>query len=696
MRRRKDSILYSNFFFTLSEKTDFLYISLESNDLHLHEIVVSAHNSDKKLLETAGAVAVLDKKNIQRFDNISLLPALNSVAGVKMEMKSMGSYRLAMRNSLLRSPWSIRNIKMYWNGISLTDASGENPINNIDLQALGNVEVLKGPASSLYAANTGGVLLFHSEKNTTNTNKFELNSILGSFGLRQITALAQTQTKNANINISYTNRHWDGYREHENHDLDALNIYAQFFTSPKRTLNLMALYADTRFQIAGAINADDVAENPQQYGAMSQDYNASVDKQRAIIGIGQNYRFSNYWKNNTSVNMFYERKENPFGTSPFYNGFKKNSGNGFGLRSVFTNEKSFLNDKIKAKTTFGTEYLNSFLANKVYDNWLGVPGAIEADNELIFRQLSTFIQSELELPKSFFVTLGGSYNLVNFRIDEFNPNRLDSLNFSQQKNLSPIFSPRLALVKKINDNIAAHASLSYGFATPLSEEMVLPNGNINENLTAETGVNYEIGMRGIILNKWLNFDISYYYFPKNNEIVSDGQQPATYLNVGKTLNQGLESAVYSAWQDETKTHWLRYAKVWASHTFQQFTFVEYGDSVQNVNNTISGTSPQMLALGFDATTKIGFYLNTQFNYYDAMPLNNANTEFADAYSLVNMKIGQTFHFKAFYFDVYFGINNLTNTAYTSFHAFNDYQRGKYFNPSPSRNFYGGFRLGVGL
>ena len=162
------------------------------------------------------------------------------------------------------------------------------------------------------------------------------------------------------------------------------------------------------------------------------------------------------------------------------------------------------------------------------------------------------------------------------------------------------------------------------------------------------------------------------------------------------MNQGLESSVYSAWQDDTKTHWLQYAKVWANHTFQQFTFVEYGDSLQNVNNTISGTSPHSLSLGFDATTKVGFYLNTQFNYYDKMPLNNANTEFANAYSLLNMKVGQTFNFKAFYFDVYFGINNLTNTAYTSFHAFNDYQRGKYFNPSPSRNFYGGFRLGVGL
>ncbi|MGB1205301.1 MAG: TonB-dependent receptor [Chitinophagales bacterium] len=680
----------------ISEKTTFLYVSLESNDLHLNEIVVSAYNSNKKLLETAGAVAVLDKKEIQRLDNVSLLPALNSVAGVKMEMKSMGSYRLAMRNSLLRSPWSIRNIKMYWNGISLTDASGENPINNIDLQALGNIEVLKGPASSLYGANTGGVLLFNSQKNTTNSNKFELNSTFGSFGLRQITALAQTQTQNANINISYTNRHWDGYRQHENHDLDALNLYAQFFVSPKRTLNLMTLYADTRFQISGSINADNVAEDPQQFGGQSQDYNASVDKQRAIIGLGQNYRFNRNWQNNTSINVFYERKESPFGTSQFYNGFKRNSGNGFGLRSVFVNEKSFLDDKITAKTTFGTEYLNSFLANKVYDNWLGVPGEIEADNELIFRQLSSFIQSELELPKSFFVTLGGSYNLVNFRIDEFNPNRLDSLTFSQQKNLSPIFSPRLALVKKINDNIAAHASLSYGFASPLSEEMILPNGNINEDLTAETGVNYEIGMRGSILNKWLNFDVSYYYFPKDNEIVSDGQRPATYLNVGKTLNQGLESAIYSAWQDDTKTHWLQYAKVWASHTFQQFTFVEYGDSVQNVNNTISGTSPQMLALGFDAKTKVGFYLNTQFNYYDKMPLNNANSEFADAYSLLNLKIGQTFNFKAFYFNVYFGINNLTDTAYTSFHAFNDYQRGKYFNPSPSRNFYGGFRLGVDL
>ncbi len=76
-----------------------------------------------------------------------------------MEERSPGSYRLTIRGSLLRSPFGIRNVKVYIDELPLTDAGGNTYLNLIDPQAIERVEVLKGPDGSLFGANSGGVVL---------------------------------------------------------------------------------------------------------------------------------------------------------------------------------------------------------------------------------------------------------------------------------------------------------------------------------------------------------------------------------------------------------------------------------------------------------------------------------------------------------------------------------------------------------
>ncbi|MEJ0103149.1 MAG: hypothetical protein WDO19_11585 [Bacteroidota bacterium] len=44
---------------------------------------------------------------------------MNNTPGVRMEERSPGSYRLNLRGSTLRSPFGVRNVKVYlgWNSI---------------------------------------------------------------------------------------------------------------------------------------------------------------------------------------------------------------------------------------------------------------------------------------------------------------------------------------------------------------------------------------------------------------------------------------------------------------------------------------------------------------------------------------------------------------------------------------------------
>src|SRR5688500_17884829 len=87
----------------------------------LNEITVHAYEYDKPSYEIPGAVSSLKQRDLNRYNNLSILPALNTIPGVRMEERSPGSYRLSIRGSTLRSPFGVRNVKVYWIDLPLTD-----------------------------------------------------------------------------------------------------------------------------------------------------------------------------------------------------------------------------------------------------------------------------------------------------------------------------------------------------------------------------------------------------------------------------------------------------------------------------------------------------------------------------------------------------------------------------------------------
>ena len=153
----------------------------------LDEVKIKGYENNRKLLDMPSSVAVLTPAALQQVTSVTLLPAMNAVPGVRMEERSPGSYRLSLRGSLLRSPFGVRNVKVYWNDIPFTDAGGNTYINLVDLNALEEVEILKGPPGSVYGAGTGGAVLLHAlppaESVTSRGNKFQVGLTGGSYDM---------------------------------------------------------------------------------------------------------------------------------------------------------------------------------------------------------------------------------------------------------------------------------------------------------------------------------------------------------------------------------------------------------------------------------------------------------------------------------------------------------------------------------
>ena len=163
------------------------------------EIVIRAYLSEQPILRVPSSVSLISNKQLRDQPGISMLPALNSVPGIRMEERSPGSYRLSIRGSSLRSPFGVRNVKVYLDEFPLTDAGGNTYLNLIDVNSIHNIEVLKGPDGSLFGANSGGVVLLNPVDNRANSSWASAGISSGSYGLFQEKIAVQKKFKNRNF-----------------------------------------------------------------------------------------------------------------------------------------------------------------------------------------------------------------------------------------------------------------------------------------------------------------------------------------------------------------------------------------------------------------------------------------------------------------------------------------------------------------
>src|SRR5687768_9409543 len=187
----------------------------------LNEIVIEAYETNRQLNEVPASIGILQKTELERFNNTSLLPAINIIPGVRMEERSPGSYRFSIRGSLLRSPFGVRNVKVYWNGLPFTDGGGNTYLNLLDFNSVGRMEIIKGPGGSLYGAGTGGVVLLQNP--SSKENNLQFSAMAGSYGLRRYLLSGEKHSKKNDVWFQYAHQESDGYREQTAMRRDALN-----------------------------------------------------------------------------------------------------------------------------------------------------------------------------------------------------------------------------------------------------------------------------------------------------------------------------------------------------------------------------------------------------------------------------------------------------------------------------------------
>ena len=658
-------------------------VMMKRPGVFLSETVVQSFERNSSIRNIPAAVTVLNRPLLERFGNESLVPAMNTVPGVKMDERSPGSYRLSIRGNLLRSTFGVRNVKIYWNGIPFTDANGTTYINELSLNDIGKIEILKGPSGSMYGSGTGGVVLLSSNIPAAKVSSFQLKTTAGSYGLFTANATYNKATGNAVTNLSITRQQSDGYRKHTNMRRQTVNFNGIYVISNKQRISANILYSDLFYQTPGGLTLAEMNTDPTQARPAAGIFKSAEAQKAALYlktiyaGFANEYRFNNNWNNTTAIYF-----SNTNFRNPTIRNYERKTEQGIGLRSVTKyNRRVFT-------ATFGAEYQYGFTNTSTFGNKLGEIDTLQIHDEISSGQFNVFLQGDYNFTTNLVLSAGLSYN--NFRYGFIRLNQLPAI--KERSNFKPQFVPRISLLKKFGKAVSVFIAASNGYSPPSIDEVHAGDGNFNKQLNAETATSFETGIKGDIIKNKLSIDASLYWLRLGNTIVSrrDAGGADYFANAGSTRQRGFEIA-FQYLPVNNQDRFTRQLKLWANYTNIHARFINYeqGTSVYD-GNKLTGTAPQVFVLGADIITSAGIYANATFSYTGKIPLNDANAFFASDYKLFFIKTGYKVNLgKKILADIFLAYDKSFNAPYSLGNDLNA-AGNRFFNPAAPQNLNGGF------
>ena len=642
----------------------------------LNEIVVTATRMESSVRDVARSVSIVNQERIQNATQLlGLDEALAAVPGLYIQNRNnfSGDLRVAMRGFGARSSFGIRGIRVYVDGIPETLPDGQSGVDSIDLGSAQSIEVLRGPASSLYGNASGGVIAITSELGATEPF-IEGRIAAGEFGFQQYGIKSAGQINSADYLLNISRTELDGYRDHAEFRGTQLNGRLGIPFNDNDQLLVAVNFADQpKAQDPGGINAAQVALNRSSARAQNVQFDAGETVEQQRLGF------------------VYERERSP-GTlilrnhyvwRDFANKLPFTGGGAVDLDRFFfgLGAQYSLGDSLPdgAGLTFGIDYDRQDDDRQRFDNNDGVLGSQTFDQNEQVDSTGIYVQGQYQLNDAWTLQAGIRYDELSYDVsDRFLSDGDDSgtLDFDE-------ISPSIGLNYKTVGGVA-FASYSSGFETPTTTELANPDGSggFNSSLKPQSADNYEIGYKGGTAKFY--YEVSLFQIDLEDELIPfelaafPGRD--FFSNAGSSSRTGVETAV--SWRHDNGFG------IEASYTWSDFEFDSFIDDNGNdfSGNQLPGLPDQFGYIGFTYATDNGFSGILEMRYSGDLYANNANTVEVSSYTVANLRFSIDIESRKWLFRTFAGINNLFDESYNDNIRINAFG-GRFFEPAPGRHVY---------
>jgi iron complex outermembrane receptor protein len=660
----------------------------------LAAVAVLASPTKATLQNTAASIAVISRKELDKSDGIILTSVLNKIPGLYMQQGALNTIKISIRGIGSRSQYGTQKIKGYFEGIPLTTAEGESTIEDIDLETIGSIEIIKGPNSTSFGSGLGGVInLFARE---IPTDEFQAKSITtyGSFGLLKQNFSANYGKSSTMGSVNYSHLQSDGFRQNSSYDRKALTLQGQQKINSKGLLSFIGMYTQLKAYIPSSINEDDFNNNPEKAAsnwAQAQGYE-SYDKW--MMGVGYRQQLSSKWSFKSSVFSNIKKAYEP---RPF-NILDDESGS-IGFRSSLNYRNTLFS--VPFELSLGTEVAFDDYTFSLFKNLYASqpnPGSVAGAEFSKKQQKSSyqnyFVQADFSLSAKLHLETGLAFNTTRYSLRDLFAEAATIPDLAYT--FGEVVSPRAGLSYSFTKTKTIYASISKGFSTPSVAETLTPEGQINTNLKPEVGWNYELGLKAHGLNNKLYTELTFFSTQITNLLVARRTAEDQYIgiNAGASSHIGMEFLVN--YQFLQTSQYL--VSTYFSAAVNRFKFKDFVDGTNDYSgNQLTAVPDAQWNVGVDLSTTTGFKLHTAFSKVGEMPLNDQNSKYTQAYSLLDIKTSYTFMvLKSLKTELSTGINNATNTQYAASILPNAVGFGqakpRYYYPGNPRNYYGGISL----
>jgi iron complex outermembrane receptor protein len=693
----------------LSKKSNTFYLTPIALSLADVE-VTNTSNPNKSILYQPGSIAKIGSMELNRNTGLNLDDAIQTnVTGVQMNRRSAGGgqqlnirgYGNGTRGTRgISSNFDGQGYKVYLNGIPLTDAEGITTMDDIDFSSISNVEVVKGPAGTLYGLAIAGAINLTSEKAEKGKTSMSQQILMGEYGTRRYTTTLKTGTDKTSLLVNYGNQQTDGYTIHNASKKEFVNVIADLQPNLKNTFSMYAGYSNSYDQRSGELTTTQYNNN---------DFSGNLDY---IKRDGH----SNVVSFRTGISHVYTPSQNLSISSTVYGiGFNSNASSAagwtdknamnYGLRSAI-NTKIPITSEITLGGVTGIEVQQQVaqvvgysMKQSPYDSaatWVyGVNPywVINTATSNIYATSTNhhlFSEWTLSLPNDFSILGGIGVSNMHLNLNDRFNTALITRPATFDTAYQGMVAPHFAINKVFNKQVSIYASYSTGFKAPTSSYFYITTpavtkpvtpatGSLNHVLSPEQGDQFELGSKGQLFDNKLTYELAYFntVFSKKMTAIAvvSPASPSTTLysyvvNGGKEVHNGVEALVkYNLYQ--SASNFISAIRPFANLTYSNFT---YGDNFKiqksvvltedYSNKMVAGVPKYMINFGVDVLTNIGLYGNMTYNYKDRTPITSMNDFYATSYSLVNGKIGyQNKLSNKINFDVYVGVTNLMGIKY---------------------------------
>ena len=645
---------------------DSLNNNKHSSEIHLDEVKVTAYQTDSKLKSMPGAITVLQVPFLKKPGEPNLLKAFYAVPGMNIQQGALNTSQISIRGIGTRYAYGTRKIKVFYDQIPLTNGEGDTFIDDISAEETGNIEIIKGPASSVYGSSLGGTILIHPLETWEYGSSLELMYGLGSFNYFKNGARFQFSKlqKSLNLNISQLNS--GGFRENSKYNRTSIALNSSGTLYKKTDYNFLFSFAQVFAQIPSSLDSATFTNHPEYAAETWKNTKGNERYKRIHVGMGVTFHQGMKSDWNFIVYASYRKGEE---TRPF--NFLNEVDNTIGTKLIYHSTNNIVDFPVKLSAGFHLfrEFYNSFIFENI--DRLGSKGAKINHNRQNIGQNDMYIQGELEISDHLRLTTGFNFNISGFHFKDLYS--ADTIDQSGNYSFKPIASPRLGLNYSLNRRVFFYSTISHGFSLPSLSETLSPLGLINRNIKPEHAWNAEAGMRGHIISQYTFIDVTVYRMWVTDLIVPKRIADDVYvgMNAGRSDHSGLELDINSVIFGKYNFRNIPISKfVLTTNLTYSYNHFKFGNFVQNdqdySGNYLPGVPMHRFFGDIILESRFGIYINPTFQYLSRIPLNDANSLYSSGYCTVSSTIGYSVKLKERWTcRLNFSAYNITNTKYAS-------------------------------